>query len=239
MTLSALPVRLLTCFSLLAVGLAAPAVHADEAEPPQRTISLTATGEVDSAPDLVEISTGVVSDAKSAADALEKNSKAMTKMIAALKAEGIAPKDIQTSNFSIRPRYDRPEKNKPQVLVGYRVNNSLHLKVRDVKALGAILDKLVSLGANNIGNIAFGLADPAATEDEARKLAMKEAIARAELYAEAAGVKLGKVISINEQGGVRPYKAVARMEAASAAPVPIEAGTTTTSITVNVTWELE
>ena len=120
------------------------------------------------------------------------------------------------------------------------MTNSVFITVRDISKLGEVLDKIVGFGANSIGGIAFGVANRDAVENEARKLAMADAIAKAKLFAEAAGATLGEVMSISEQGGYQPYfekRAAAPM--ASAAPVPIEAGTESVSMQVSVTWELK
>jgi uncharacterized protein YggE len=165
----------------------------------------------------------------------------MTRVVDELKQSGIEPKDIQTTNFSIEPRYEDRDDGKPAKLVGYHVTNSVYITVRDIKKLGEVLDKVVSLGANSIGGITFGLANREVVEMEARKLAMQDAIAKAKLYAEAAGAELGPVMTISESGGYQPYyeKRVAAAPMAAQAPVPIEAGTEQVSMQVSVTWELK
>jgi uncharacterized protein YggE len=163
----------------------------------------------------------------------------MTRVIEELKQSGIEAKDIQTTNFSVEPRYDDRDDGKPAKLIGYHVTNSVFITVRDISKLGEVLDKIVGFGANSIGGISFGVADREAVENEARKLAMADAIAKAKLYAEAAGAELGPVMTISEQGGFQPYyekRAAAPM--AASAPVPIEAGTESVSMHVRVTWEL-
>lgn len=235
---------LLIAVLLLALGsFAATPAMADEKEQP-RIISITAEGVVESAPDLVEITAGVVSQGKTAKEALQENTERMTKMVAAMKEDGIAARDLQTSNFSVQPVYEthhKPEEGRTtRTLIGYEVINQVHLTLHEIPKLGAILDKLVTLGANKIDDISFGLDDPTAQENEARKKAMKAAKAKAELYAEAAGVTLGKVMTISENDySPMPKRDVMRMEAAASAPVPIEGGTTATLIQLNVTWELK
>jgi uncharacterized protein YggE len=225
---------------LLATGasVAAPTL-ADEA--PKRTLTLAATGAVKTAPDEVEISTGVTSEAGTAREALDKNSAAMTRVVEALKADGIEPADIQTTDVSVQPVYaEKKEGQTEQRIVGYRVTNSVLLILHDIGKLGQILDKVVSLGTNQIGAIEFGVAEPEALKDEARKLAMSNAIANAKLYAEAAGVELGPVLSISEEGGVyQPRFAAAPMAMEASKAVPIEAGTTTVEVRVQVSWELK
>jgi uncharacterized protein len=233
--------RLLALFFVTALPALSPVIAlAHDEEPEKRTVSVTGIGTVKLQPDIVTISTGVESDAPVAKDALAKNNAAMTKVIEELKQSGIEPKDIQTTNFAIEPRYDTSDEKRPARLIGYRVTNSVLITVRDIGKLGEVLDRIVSLGANSIGGISFGLANREAVEMEARKLAMADAIAKAKLYADAAGAQLGLVQTIAEQGGYQPYfekRAAAPM--AAAAPVPIEAGTEQVSIQVSVTWELK
>ena len=222
--------------------LAAPASAHDVEQ--KRTISLTATGAVKTTPDKVDISTGVTSEAKSAREALDQNTAAMTKVVAALKEDGIEPKDIQTVNFSVGPIYEqRPldrSDGKAPVVVGYRVTNQVRITLNDTKKLGEILDKVVTLGSNQIDSIEFGVKEPEALKDEARKLALKNVTDNAKLYAEAAGVGLGPILSISEEDSAyypRAMPAAARMDMAKEA-VPIEAGTATVEVRVRVSWEL-
>lgn len=233
----------LTAAALLLGCLAAsPALADDKAQP--RTISITAEGVVESSPDIVEITAGVISEAKSAREALNDNTDRMTKVVAAMKEAGVADKDLQTTDFTVQPVYDNKRDadnyGSKRVLRGYEVRNRVHVTVHKVDSLGSILDTLVSEGANAIDDISFGLDDPSAQKDEARKQAMKAAIAKAKLYAKAAGARLGRVISISENDyGPVPKRDAMRMEAMASAPVPIQGGTTATSIQLNVTWELK
>ena len=222
--------------------LAAPASAHDVEQ--KRTISLTATGAVKTTPDKVDISTGVTSEAKSAREALDQNTAAMTKVVAALKEDGIEPKDIQTVNFSVGPIYEqRPldrSDGKAPVVVGYRVTNQVRITLNDTKKLGEILDKVVTLGSNQIDSIEFGVKEPEALKGEARKLALKNVTDNAKLYAEAAGVGLGPILSISEEDSAyypRAMPAAARMDMAKEA-VPIEAGSATVEVRVRVSWEL-
>jgi uncharacterized protein YggE len=224
---------------LLVVQLAALPASADD-EAPKRSISLSATGAIKTAPDKVDISTGVTSQAPSAKDALAKNSAAMVQVIEALKGEGLDAKDIQTTNFSVQPLYEERKEGRSPAITGYQVTNSVRLTLHDIGKLGQILDKVVTLGANDIGAIEFGVSEPEALKDEARKLAIGNAAANAKLYAEAAGVTLGKLLTISEdEGMVMPrYASPAPMEMAAKA-VPIEAGTATVEVRVHVSYALE
>ena len=227
---------------LLALApIALPAAAHDQ--PEKRTISISASGTVKTTPDMVEIATGVTSEAPSGRAALDQNTEAMTKVVEALKGDGIEPKDIQTANFSVGPiyeqrPYDRPD-GRPPAVVGYRVTNQVRITVRDTAKLGAILDKVVSLGANQIDSIEFGLSEPEALKDEARKLALKNVTDNAKLYAQAAGVTLGPILAITEEESSyqpRYMPSAATMEAKA---VPIEAGTAAVEVRVRVSWEID
>lgn len=225
--------------SLLALGplQAAPALAHDGSD--KRTISLSASGAVKTTPDKVDISTGVTTEAKTAREALDQNTEAMTKVVEALKADGIDAKDIQTVNFSVGPVYEQKAEGKPPVVVGYRVTNQVRITLHDIKKLGAILDKVVTLGANQIDGIEFGVEEPEALKDEARKLALKNVTDNAKLYAEAAGVGLGQILSITEEeSSYQPRYAPMATRMDSAKEAPIEAGTASVEVRVRVSWEL-
>ena len=223
---------------LAAAPLASPARAHDE--PQRRTITISAAGAVKTKPDQVEITTGVTSQAPTAREALDKNTEAMRKVVQGLKEAGLDAKDIQTTEFSIQPLYQNRKGEASPFIVGYQVTNSVFLTVRDVGKLGAVLDKVTTLGANQIGGINFGVSEPEALKDEARKLAIKEAMENAKLYAEAAGATLGRVYSISEEPGIiRPYATPRAAMEMAAKDVPIEAGQTAVEIRVTVTFELD
>jgi len=206
-------------------------------------ISITGLGEISATPDIARIISGVVSQAKTAAKALQSNSAAMTRIIAGLKAAGIGAKDIRTSGFSVNPTYFYDQKNRqnPPKIIGYQVGNQIHITVRQREKLGGILDKMITLGANQINGISFAIDKPQKLQDFARKRAVEDALRKVEIYVAATNSKLGRIISISE-GQARPpvRQFVQRAEALSVrADVPIEAGEQTLSIRVNITWELE
>ncbi len=225
--------------ALLASAVAAQAPDARADEPDKRTLSLSATGAVKTTPDKVDITTGVTSEGQTAREALDKNTEAMAKVVSGLKEAGIEAKDIQTTNFSVSPVYEQRKEGQAAFITGYRVSNQVNIIVHDTAKLGDILDKVVSLGANDIGSISFGVSEPDALKDEARKQAMRNAIADAKLYAEAAGVELGPVLTISEEeSGPQPRYAFDGGAMAMEKAVPIEAGTATVQVTIRVTWEL-
>lgn len=206
----------------------------------KRTMSVTGVGIAKARPDTARISIGVVSEGKTAREALDKNSAAMNRVIAELKKQQIEAKDIQTSDFSVRPKFQHFKDGRPPEIVGYRVVNSVNIVVRDLDGLGGILDQIVSHGSNQINGIQFTVDDSGAMEDEARRKAMADARHKAELYAGAGNARLGQVLTINENLVSRPPQPIRARAAfeAKAASVPIEAGEHEVQARVNVTWEL-
>jgi uncharacterized protein len=229
--------------SLTFAALAAtPAVAARV--PPVPVISVDGAGEVQSAPDVAFVSAGVTTDGATAGEALAANTKAMTALISTLKTAGIESKDIQTSQFSVNPRYVYPDKDAngntpPPRITGYEVQNVVNVEVRKLGELGGILDRIVSVGANTINTISFSVDDPGNLLVEARKAAFADARSKAETYAEAARGELGSIISIDETETApempRPLMAKAMM-AAAPAPVPVEAGQLSYDVNVTVRW---
>jgi len=224
------------------------ALSAAAAEKSVPRISVIGEGTVNIAPDLAMISLGVTREAPTAREALDQNNAAMNKVIDAMKEAGIAEKDLQTSNFSIQPRYvhHRPKNNeqqKPPVIVGYSVSNSLSVRIRDLSRLGEIIDRSITLGVNTGGNIQFGNDNPQAAITKARSAAMKSARDKAETLVEAAGVKLGPILEINENshtpGPVPMAQGRMMAEAAMADSVPVEGGQNSYSIIVSAIWQIE
>ncbi|MGI9371793.1 MAG: SIMPL domain-containing protein [Hyphomicrobiales bacterium] len=231
----------------LTLAFSSPVLAAQEGKTSQRLMLITGKGEVKAAPDIAIISLGVTSQAKTAQDALSQNTKNMSGLLDSLKADGIAEKDLQTSNFSVQPIYSRVKNTgnqQPQIprILAYRVSNQLTAVIRDLDKLGAILDKSMSAGSNQFNSLQFSIDKPAPLRDDARKLAVADAKRKAEIYAQAAGVALGNVNSISEAGGHRPPQPLGRhsvkMMAAEAAPVPIAQGEQSVSVSVNIVWEI-
>jgi uncharacterized protein YggE len=207
-----------------------------------RSISLSGHGEVRMAPDLAIVTVGVMSSAATAREALDANTKAMDAVMTSLTAAGIEARDIQTSNFSVNPRYDYGQNNaQPPKVIGYDVSNNVSVTVRKLDSLGAVLDQVVSSGSNQINGVAFQVSKPEAATDEARKLAVADALRKAQVYTAASGVTLGQIISLTEGGGYQPPQPVfktMRAEAASA-DVPIAQGEQVIAVDVNFTWEIK
>ena len=206
----------------------------------KRTVSVSATGSVSAEPDIANISTGVVSEAETAREAVSHNTAAMKRMVDGLKAAGIAAKDIQTSSFNVEPRYQHAKDGRPPAIIGYRVLNQVHIVARDLAKLGEVLDQAVTLGANQLGGISFEVSKAETLQDDARREAMANALRRARLYAAAAGAELGEVLTIAEEVQAGPPRPVPMARAAMAADaVPIERGSRTLEVKVHVTWALK
>jgi len=215
------------------------------AQPPDRpglrhpSITVVGTGEAYGKPDIAHVQVGVVTEGATAAEALRKNNEAMGRLLTMLRKRGIEDRDFQTARFNISPRYKYDKtQQEPPIIAGYQVTNEVNVKVRKLSTLGEFLDETVSLGANQIRGISFDVADPAKLFDEARRKAMADAQHRAGIYAEAAGLKLGGPISIEEQAGrTAPYP-VARAETMAAQSVPVAPGEQTFTIHVTVSFAI-
>ena len=193
-------------------------------------------------PDMAVVSLTVTREAKTARAALDANSAAMKKVIEAMKAHGVAERDLQTANFSITPNYPRyrNDRDEPPRISGYTVRNGLTVRVRDLASVGIVLDKAVSLGVNEGGNIQFTNADPEEALTRARVRAVEAARRKAQTLADAAGVTLGEVLEINEQshGGSPVPMARAEMRLAAADSVPVAGGENTYRVSVNMTFAI-
>jgi uncharacterized protein YggE len=210
-------------------------------------ITVSAEGVAAVAPDMAVISLTVLRDAETARAALDANNEAMGKVLEAMKAEGIAERDLQTGSFSIQPRWVYPQPNNTEAeeprIVGYTVNNTLTVRIRNLARLGAILDTSVSLGVNQGGNIVFTNDDQDAILKTARIDAVKKAKAKAETISEALGVDLGRIkqVSENTRGSAPMPMMRAEMAMASRAAdaVPVAAGESEYRIAVSVTFEID
>jgi uncharacterized protein YggE len=230
-----------------AMLLFAPVAMADDNGFSGGKLSLNATGKIDMVPDMATLSAGVVTEGKTARQALASNRTRMNGVFRALKQAGIKDRDMQTSGLSVSPIYaasysSSQPRSEPRI-TGYRTSNQVMIIVRDLDGLGSAIDALVDSGANNIGGVSFGLEDQQTALNLARKKAIANLMAKARLYADAAGFQIGDIISMSESGGYRPQPKVAyaRMEsmAMDSAPSPIAAGEVTSSITVNATFEIK
>jgi len=239
-------VRAAALAGLLSAGaLAAPIVagaQATTADPAfaATTLSLSAHGETQVTPDQATITLGVQTKAASARDAMAQNAQRMSAVIAALRGAGIAGKDIRTSNINLEAQYVYAPNTAPR-LTGYQASNDVTITVEDLARLGPAIDAVTEAGANQINGIGFGLKAPGPAEDAARLEAVKALRAKAELYAQAAGYHIARLVNLTEGGGYapQPLRPMAMAKARSvAAPTPVEAGELTVSADVSAVFEL-
>jgi uncharacterized protein YggE len=226
---------------------ALPAGHPNSIQP-ETTLQVSAEARINRAPDTAFITAGVTEQRATAREAMTAQAAAMNGVFEALRASGVADRDIQTSGLSLSPRYDyfdtagRDGRNRSeQRLAGYVASNQVTVRVRDLAQLGAALDRMVSSGGNTVSGISFALDDEAPLRDEARASALKEAIARAELYAGAAGLRVARIVTIHEgyEASPRPMP-MARMAMAEAVDMstPVAGGEIGITASVSVVFEL-
>ena len=222
----------------LAAAACAPMAPPDAFPRGASTVTVSGTGTVSVTPDQAEITTGVVTQAPTAAPALAANSEAMERLLEALGRLDIAPRDIQTASISVSPQRRQGKDGQASEIVGYEVTNQVRVKVRDLSRLGRVLDQQVGQGANLVYGIHFGLQEPAPLLDEARKRAMADARRKALLYASGAAMKLGRVVAVQEAGVTGPRPQMAPRMTMSAA-VPVAPGEQEIQASVTVTFILE
>ena len=215
---------------------------AGTAAQPGTLLSVSANAEASRTPDVANISTGVVTQAADANSAMRDNATQMDKVMAALRAAGIAARDIQTSGINLNPQYKYVE-NMPPAIVGYQASNTVNVKVRDLSKLGKVLDALVAQGANQINGPSFGIDKPDAALDEARIAAVKKAQAQAQTYADALGLKIRRVVSISEGGASLPHPPMPMMRAMAAdagyaKETAVAPGESSVSVSVEMVFEL-
>jgi uncharacterized protein YggE len=197
-------------------------------------------GKVTVPPDLAQVRSGVTTTAKTVKEAVETNSRTMAAAITSLTESGIAQRDVQTSQFSIQPVYTPPDQHSETKLTGYRVSNQVTAKVRHIDKLGDVLERLVAAGATDVWTVEFLVSDPSRALDEAREAAIADARRKAEVFARAAGVNVGRVVSIEEAGAALPVAMAPRMQTLGgpAPPVPVVTGENTLRAMVTVGFDL-
>jgi len=232
--------------AVIAVAMIVAVVLAATPEQPRRTLAVTGTAEVSVKPDICYTSFGVETiHKKSAREAYRANAELMNALSAAVKATGIAPKDIQTSGFTVTPQYRYDDDTRKRFFEGYRVYHSLDVNVRDLDKASAVLDAGMDAGATQVNNVTFAVENPKKYTADARVEAVKAAQAKAQTMADLTGVKLGKPITISESepGGWGNYYAqsnVALERASSGEDTPsLQPGQFKLTRTVHITYEIE
>jgi hypothetical protein len=204
------------------------------------TLTVTGRGTIAQVPDMAMLDLGVVTQDTRAGAALAANSAQLAAVIDSLTAAGIAETDIQTRNLSVSPLWSNQYGNDdgPPRITGYSVTNEVAVRVRDLSILGDLLDVVAGDGANSFQNLGFGLSDPDPALNDARRAAMADALARADLYAEAGGFTIKGIQSVSEGGDTGPQGPML-MGIAEARAVPVAQGEVTTATSVTVVFLID
>ncbi|MBI4297525.1 MAG: SIMPL domain-containing protein [Chloroflexi bacterium] len=212
----------------------------------QSGIWVTGTGKVAVQPDLALLNLGIEARANTVSGARQQAAEAMSRVVQAMKADGLQEKDIQTRYFNIQPQYVWNDFAKRQEITGYLVSNNVTTKVRNLDALGSLIDKMVEAGGDliRVQGISFTVEEPVRYQNQAREAAVKDAMATAQQFAALTGVSLGKPIYIAQVGGVSPViKEFSRMEvgiATTPAPTtPISAGELDVQVQVQIVFDIK
>jgi uncharacterized protein len=242
-----MPLRPLILATALALGAFMPNANAQVQQPGYAIpadgtlLSVAAEAEARRVPDVATVSAGVVTQAADANAAMRDNATKMEKVMAAIRAAGIAERDIQTAGISVQPQY-RYAENVPPTITGYQASNTVNVKNREIAKLGKVLDALVASGANQVNGPNFEVDKPESAYDEARLAALKKAEARAQTYAKAMNLRVRRVVSINEGGAMPPpMPMMMRAQAADAyakAETSVSPGETVLSVRLDVVFEL-
>jgi len=236
-------IKAAAAFAVMAT-FAAPQVAAAQDTPVAPSVlgtllSVSAEGKSEARPDMATINLGVTTEGQTAQAALAENARRMQALTQALRRAGIAERDIQTSNVSVYPQQQYRENQTP-LITGYQANNTVTAKIRNIDNTGRVIDAAVGAGGNTVNGVSFTHADPDAQLDIARRDAIAEARRRAELYANALGMRVVRIVAVQEGGGYAPPipMQMERMAAANDARTPISPGEIETRVSVNVTFEL-
>jgi hypothetical protein len=205
-------------------------------------LSLSATGEVRITPDQAQVSAGVVTEARTAAEALRANSQRMQRVFSALEEAGVDARDIQTSQLNVSPVYSQPSSRDggTRQITGYSARNTVTALVRGMESVGPAIDALFEAGANSLNGVTFSSSEAEVAETEARRRAVAELYATRDLYAEAGGFTVERLLNFSESGGYAPQPVMfSRAMAMEDAATPVSGGELVVSITVNGMWEIE
>lgn len=224
-------IRLASSIFIIAFAAAIPFRTANALD---KLVTVTGEASIAVAPDMAVVRVGVGSQGKNARDASDANAKAMTAVIAAIKNSGVAERDIQTSQLSLQPQYDSSKTGTAR-LTGFQATNQVTLRIRAISDLASVVDRAIAAGANEMSGIEFVVSQQSTLLDHARADAVADAHRKAEIYAQAAGVKLGPAIAITDEGASPPPRP---MQALRAGAVPVAPGEQTLRAMVTVSYEL-
>jgi uncharacterized protein YggE len=216
------------------------AKYAGQAPLDVKTITIDGIGKITAVPDIAEVNVGFITEGKNVQVIQKENVTKMNKLVDAIKKLGIADKDIQTSQYSVYPKYDYA--NGRSTLSGYTISQSVTIKIRDLDKTSAVLAAAGESSANQVGGLNFTIDDPEDLKVQARNKAILNAKAKAEVLANSLGIKFGRIVGFSE-GGSAPYPLYAKTDmaygigGAEAAP-SIEAGNMEITSNVSIIYEI-
>jgi uncharacterized protein YggE len=227
-------------FATILVLLVCPAFAAALGTEPRPSVTVSGNGKVIYVPDIGYIQVGVSSEGWTASEAWQKNEEIVKKIFAALRKLGVEEKDLKTTNLNVQPRYLYKPNEEPKFL-GYTASYDLHVTVRNLDRMGALLDGMVDAGANRNMNISFGCSKLDELIDDARAKAVADARKKANLYVTGAGARLGDVLGISDTPNYQPrfYQVDAMAVKEGKASLPIAAGEQEMTVTITVTWAID
>jgi uncharacterized protein YggE len=193
-------------------------------------------------PDQAQIDIGVVTQARNAPDAAKENAEKLARVMGEVKKLIGKDDQVKTANYSLNPNYRYPQGGKPEI-VGYTATNVLHIRTGGLENVGKLIDVAMQSGANTIQRLLFTLKDEQSAQIQALRLASTKARTKAEEMANTLGLKIVKILAVTEgERAVRPFmvpqQRTTQMDAAAAAPTPVEPGTIEVRSTVSLTAEV-
>jgi uncharacterized protein len=207
---------------------------------PRPSVRVTGEATITAKPDQAQIDIGVVTQAQNAQDAASQNAQKQDAVISSLRKTLGAGADIKTTGYSLNPNYRYPERGGQPTITGYTASNTVQVTLRDLTQVGKIIDQATQTGANNIQSLRFMLKDEQAAHTQALREAAIEARAKADALASALGLKIQRILFVDESGQMSPIPvfAKAEMRTAPAAQTPVEAGTIDVRAVVTLTVEV-
>jgi uncharacterized protein YggE len=240
-------VRAIACIGLAALLGGVSGAAAQDVQASAGRLRAIGRSSVEVSPDLALVQVGVSTKAATPSDTLDQNSAAARRVVDYARGFGIAANDIRTASVNLGPvtkNVRNPGGDVQQQPDGYRANNSVQVRLRDLAKLGEFTRRVLDHGANQINSVSFGLSDPDKPAEEARQAAVADAVRKARGLADAAGVRLGRIDQISfpprmeggTHGGDGRADMPMRSMAQSAMSVPVEGGVIEVAAEVDVTW---
>jgi len=226
---------------LAAAAVSVPAAAEVQVTSSGPVVALTIQESVEAEPDIVNVSAGVTTQARTAVEAMRLNAAEMTKVIDRIKALGVPERDIQTSGINLGAMYDYNQAAQRQVFRGYQVSNRVSVKLRTIERTGEVLDALVAAGATDLGGPDWSIDDDTAARAQARQQALEAARSQALAYARAAGYSDIRLLEINEAivpGRPQPMLQRAIAAEAAAQSTPVQPGMVQATVSVTVSYEM-